>query len=382
MSAILIQTLTDLQAMSDNRAGQYVLANDIDVSASAGWNPLIDRGTWAGGTAYNPNDRVTHGGSAYFAHRANTDVEPGVTSGWADWWQTTTLPVGAPLGWLPVGKSSDAFTGTFDGQGYTIGSAENPLYMHRPIISSISSVVGYGLFGAASGLACWVKRVRLHVNFVGGYLTGPVVGDVRNGSVVEECAVDGTISAVADLTGGLVGITQELTDQTASIRNCRTSVAVTGSSSTALRGGLIGTVWSRAGEVLNCLSTGAVLPTGGSNGGGLVGRVVVAGMADTANFWDTQTSGWATSAMGTGKTTAEMRTLATFADAGWDIVPYADHDGEQATATWFIKEGEDYPRLWFEWTRPSHGHFVSHAIFGLATTFGLHRFGSPGHGIQ
>jgi hypothetical protein len=40
--------------------------------------------------------------------------------------------------------------------------------------------------------------------------------------------------------------------------------------------------------------------------------------SSTGSFWDTQTSGQATSAHGTGKTTAEMKAAATFVDAGWD----------------------------------------------------------------
>ena len=73
----------------------------------------------------------------------------------------------------------------------------------------------------------------------------------------------------------------------------------------------------------------------GDNNGGVV----------TACFWDTQTSGQTRSAGGTGKTTADMQTAKTFLDAGWDFV------GETANGTediWWILEGKDYPRLWWE----------------------------------
>jgi hypothetical protein len=65
----------------------------------------------------------------------------------------------------------------------------------------------------------------------------------------------------------------------------------------------------------------------------------------SSSFWDTQTSAQATSADGTGKTTAEMQTAITFLNAGWDFV------GETANGTediWWIDEGKDYPRLWWE----------------------------------
>jgi hypothetical protein len=62
----------------------------------------------------------------------------------------------------------------------------------------------------------------------------------------------------------------------------------------------------------------------------------------TGSFWDRQTSGLTTSAGGTAKTTAEMRTAKTFLTARWDFV------GETANGTediWQIQEGKDYPRL-------------------------------------
>ena len=92
-------------------------------------------------------------------------------------------------------------------------------------------------------------------------------------------------------------------------------------------GGLVGL--NEYGAVTNCYSTGAV--RGSSDVGGLVGRnegdwngrdgIV------THCFWDTQTSGQATSAGGTGLTTAEMQTASTFLNAGWDFV------GETANGT-------------------------------------------------
>ena len=65
----------------------------------------------------------------------------------------------------------------------------------------------------------------------------------------------------------------------------------------------------------------------------------------TGSFWDRQSSGQTTSAGGTSKTTAQMRTGSTFLSAGWDFV------GEAAKGTediWRIDEGKDYPRLQWE----------------------------------
>ena len=89
-------------------------------------------------------------------------------------------------------------------------------------------------------------------------------------------------------------------------------------------------------SISNCYSTGAV--SGSSSVGGLVGTnhgSVV------SSFWDVNTSGRMTSAGGTGKTTAEMKTLTTFTSAGWDFTP---KDGD------WIMPNNDYPHLiWEDW---------------------------------
>jgi hypothetical protein len=60
---------------------------------------------------------------------------------------------------------------------------------------------------------------------------------------------------------------------------------------------------------------------------------------------DIETSGHSTSAGGTGKTTAEMQTASTYLQAGWDFV---DETEDGSDNIWWILEGQDYPRLWWE----------------------------------
>jgi hypothetical protein len=79
-------------------------------------------------------------------------------------------------------------------------------------------------------------------------------------------------------------------------------------------GGLVG--YNDRSNISNSYSTGSV--NGMSQVGGLVGYNYVSPISNC--FWDTQTSGQATSDGGTGKTTAEMKTLATFTEAGWDFM--------------------------------------------------------------
>ncbi|MBP7052226.1 MAG: hypothetical protein KBE65_14535 [Phycisphaerae bacterium] len=92
------------------------------------------------------------------------------------------------------------------------------------------------------------------------------------------------------------------------------------------------------GSIVTCYSAGAV--SGSESVGGFVGHDNSTGnLGDVivGCFWDTETSGQTTSSVGTGRTTAQMQTAATFLDAGWDFA-----------STWFICEGKDYPRLQWE----------------------------------
>ncbi len=45
------------------------------------------------------------------------------------------------------------------------------------------------------------------------------------------------------------------------------------------------------------------------------------------------------------ETTDKMQTAGTFLDAGWDFVNEVDNGTEDI---WWIFEGQDYPRLWWE----------------------------------
>ena len=48
---------------------------------------------------------------------------------------------------------------------------------------------------------------------------------------------------------------------------------------------------------------------------------------------------------GVGLGTAQMQTAGTFLDAGWDFVDEMENGTDNI---WWILEGQDYPRLWWE----------------------------------
>jgi len=170
----------------------------------------------------------------------------------------------------------------------------------------------------------------------GGEYVGGLVG--LNGVVVRPCYSNSTVSGT-DNVGGLVGRNEFHGDLT----DCYSAGEVNGVSSS---GGLVGVNICR---ITRCYSTALV------NGDELVGGLVGSGSGffggmpafgtATDCFWDTQTSDLSWSDGGTSLTTSQMQTTGAFLDAGWDFV------GETANGTgdiWWINEGQDYPRLWWE----------------------------------
>ncbi|MHC4751613.1 MAG: GLUG motif-containing protein, partial [Planctomycetota bacterium] len=167
------------------------------------------------------------------------------------------------------------------------------------------------------------------------YSTGSVSGEHRVGGLVGENGGSLTSSYSSGTVngkywvGGLVGYNRD------SITASYSTGSVTGIEGV---GGFVGdNTW---GSITTCYSTGSV--SGSSRVGGLVG---LNGDNITSGFWDIETSGQATSDGGTGATTAEMHSLSTYLGAGWDFVDEIENGIDNI---WWINEGQDYPRLWWE----------------------------------
>jgi hypothetical protein len=152
-----------------------------------------------------------------------------------------------------------------------------------------------------------------------GSCVGGLVGSNSGGGSISNCYSTGAVSGDSSYVGGLVGY-----NSSSSISNCYSTGTVSGF---YYVGGLVG--YNAYGSISNCYSTGAV--SGTSYVGGLVGYNNLAASV-ASSFWDTQTSGRTTSAGGTGKTTAEMKQINTFAN--WDFVE-----------TWGIEDNQTYPFL-------------------------------------
>jgi hypothetical protein len=171
------------------------------------------------------------------------------------------------------------------------------------------------------------------------YSTGSVTGNLNVGGLVGVNGYGGTLSnsystgsVIGDNNvGGLVGQSWD------AVSNSYSTGSVTGDSHV---GGLVG-VNSGLGTVSNSYSTGNVI--GDEYVGGLVGSNEDGGIV-SKSFWDTETSGQATSAGGTGKTTEQMQDITIFSGTGWNITEVALNETNPAYI-WNIVNNVTYPFL-------------------------------------
>jgi len=233
--------------------------------------------------------------------------------------------------------SGTKFTGVFDGGGHIIKNLliDSPVvgndylalfgYLDAGAVVCNLSVVDSVITGAASGSAniggicgynkdsvisnCYASVTASGDDYIGG-----ICGRSDGGTF--ECNYSAGLVSGDNYIGGLCG-----RDIDGLFNNCYASAAVSGDDYV---GGL--TAYFYRSAVNSCYSSGYVI--GDRYSGGFAGYV--SSTIVNNSFWDTQTSGYATSAAGTGRTTAEMQTESTFTDAGWDFTDIWYMDGYPA----------------------------------------------------
>jgi len=296
-------------------------------------------------------------------------------------------------GWHPIGYWEEApFTGSFDGNGYTISD----LYINRPenedvglfgyifgahldnIIledvwvsgehntggvvgyssnSTISNVTGGGIVSGFHDTGLLVGKMT-DSNMNGCHVSGWVSGSLRTGGLTGR--IDSNSSIIDSYsgahvyagveTGGLVGLnkgdifstfaTGDITSgdsgigglvgrNQGTIQDSYAKGAVNGLSEGVGIGGLVGRNDADA-NITRCFSVGAV--SGASDKGGLVGSN--SGRIN-ASHYDYETSGMKDTGKGTPRSTANMKTQETF--KGWEF-----------NGTWGIIENITYPFLRWE----------------------------------
>ncbi|MEG2039359.1 MAG: GLUG motif-containing protein [Oscillospiraceae bacterium] len=142
--------------------------------------------------------------------------------------------------WIPIGVAhweeetgmSDwkdkGFSGVFDGQNHRIIGLE---LLGKEVYTT-------GFFGKLCGTAT-IKNLHVQGDVIGENNVGGLVGMAGGGyeesqTIIENCSFTGTVNAISDSVGGLIGCTGERTQ----VIRCYADAQVTGGTSV---GGLIGT---------------------------------------------------------------------------------------------------------------------------------------------
>jgi len=367
LAAVEIQDWYDLDGVRDNLGGSYLLMNDLD-SATAGyaelandaaddgmgWEPI---GTYADGFIGSFNGQG-HEIRDLFIDRPDQDyVGLFARVSWTH--PVESVGVIENVGVVSANVTGHSRVGALDGDNSGI---VNNSYSVRSVTDGwtyVGGLVGYDDGGYVSDChtAGNVTGFRYVGGLVGGmtgtrtvregtvmncYSISSVEGGTRMGGLVASIVADGKVSnsyfaGSVNGTRWVAGLVAE--NVGGNVSDSYSTGNITGRDYSGYVGGVVGV--NLAGTISNCYSSGPV--NGKTPVGGLVGDNSEGTVKDC--LWDIQNSGQPTSDGGTGKTTTEMKSIGTFAGAGWDIVAVADPDLTDPAYVWNIVEGQTYPFL-------------------------------------
>ncbi|MBN2020398.1 MAG: hypothetical protein JW749_09250 [Sedimentisphaerales bacterium] len=228
------------------------------------------------------------------------------------------VAAGGMVGFNVSGTLTDCYTTGSVSGGSGVGGMVGETYGSTLTdCFATGSVTGYFAVGGLMGNNDGTLTDCFATGSVTGYFAvGGLMGN--NDGTLTDCFATGSVSGNDNAyVGGLVGYND------GTLTDCFATGSVTGNYNV---GGLVGT---NGGTLTACYATGSV--SGTTDVGGLVAEN---NGSLTDCFWDIQTSGLTYSSGGTGKTTAEMKTLCTFTSAGWNFVEI-----------WGIGENQTYPYL-------------------------------------
>ena len=219
--------------------------------------------------------------------------------------------VGGLVGYQYGRVGNSYATGSVSGSGNDVGGLVG--YNYGPVGAGLVSVGNSYATGSVSG-----------TNNVGG-----LVG-VNNYGTISNSYATGSVRG-ANNVGGLVGSNSNENGYSSAVSNSYATGHVSGTNNV---GGLVGSNYGTSATISNSYAAGSV--SGSVAVGGLVGYKD--GGTVSNSFWDTRTSGQASSAGGTGLTTAQMQSASNF--TGWSIA-ITGGSGD----VWRIYEGHTTPLL-------------------------------------
>ena len=298
-----------LQNIQNNLTADYKLIKNIDCSDTVNWND---------GKGFKP-----------IGNRSDKYCQPYGSSGRC----TGVLP--------------NAFSGTFDGNGYNITN----LYINR-------TEYEIGMFAVSYGPSTKIKNVKLiNANIKSGTLSGGLVGTAYHGTKIYNISIKGSVEG--NTAGGIVGNCRDCGiyssgfdgsvygkhtaggvvgnmaggymphPMTPTIQNSYAQGSVYGQS---ISGGLIG--WTCFGYVRYSYAAASI---NGGSPGGIIGSACPTRGGQTSTYWDIDLSGVTTNAGtgGEGKTTSEMKDYNTYTNWNFDTIWQSRCDGvDYPTLKW------------------------------------------------
>ena len=313
---MLVNTVYDLQNVENNLSGTYALGNNIDATATGGWNVnagFIPIGTVAlpfngtfDGLGHNVTDLTVN-------LPATADVGLFGSTGTASTIRNVGLIGGSVTGLSSAGGLVGSNTGTIS-NSYNTGTVSGGSSLGGLMGSNTGTVSNSSATGNVNGTSSLGGLMGSNTGTVSySYATGDVSGTSSLGGLMGSNT--GTVSnsyAIGNVTGtsslgGLMG-----SSTTGLVSNSYATGNVSGTTSV---GGLMG---SSTGPVIDTYSTGAV--TGTAIVGGLMGS---SSGPVSDSYWNIQTSGQSTSAAGTGLTSVQMQQQSNFHFMG--LRQYVDH---------------------------------------------------------
>ncbi len=229
--------------------------------------------------------------------------------------------------------SFDGADRTFSFGGFvgTIGQADGDVitscYASGTLTIDVTTTGNVGVGGfygrCSTSASTTLKCVATgNVSFISTMATGALIdvgGFVGGSSMnINQCRATGIVENKAGANVSAGGFAGNLSGSGLSgPEDCYATGAVCPSGindATAAIGGFNGKSGTTQ-AIVRCYSKGSVYPLA-TNGGGFTGTAGINAVF-TNCFWDTETSGWLTSAGGTGKSTTQMKTEATY--TGWDF---------------------------------------------------------------
>jgi hypothetical protein len=353
LSCTVIKTAAQLQAINSTpakKAASYCLGNDIDLSSIPNWTPIGDasavpgsafRGQFYGNGHVIKNLTISATSDGYYGLfgvvLGGVIEDVGITNVKINVTPTTATYIGALAGFIQALTSSIYISNTYStgviacttgvcAAGGLIGFAGNNLLI-RDAWSSADVTATTFAGGFAAGFdtgPSYYLRIYATGNVRGlpgslevGGLAAEFSSNTNSPSYMNQAYATGRVTGGTNaLVGGLIG---KLIN-TAAIQGAYATGPVTGGAS-ATAGGLIGE--QSDGTIQQVFSTGLV--SSGFIQGGLVGSITGSPSATDA-YWDRITCGQCLSALGTGKSTTQLRAnLPSGFTLGWGITKSASY---------------------------------------------------------